>query len=218
VPANERLGIDWTLVKKAKNSAEDQLDLPILQIPIISDYRGPLVDFLRPGMSVLDIGAHDRSLKIFLEHELDFAVNYKSMDIDRSHEHDYYSLDGILEQFDAIVCFEVVEHLTPAMVRNLLGKIASLLRSNGQLFISTPNVYHPMSFWSDSTHITPFRLGHLAGWMKLAGFTRLWGYRVCRMTWKKKLRYWRYRGLLRLLNLDFAPGILVVGGRDAAPP
>jgi hypothetical protein len=40
---------------------------------------------------------------------------------------------------------------------------------------------------------------------------RFWGYPVCRMTWKKRLRYWRYRGLLRLLNLDFASGILVVG-------
>ncbi|HEY4487801.1 MAG TPA: hypothetical protein VI483_03505, partial [Candidatus Paceibacterota bacterium] len=66
-------------------------------------------------------------------------------------------------------------------------------------------------FWSDSTHITPYRIRHLAGWLATADFCRFWGYRVCNLTWKRRWRYWRYRGLLRLLNIDFAPGIVVVG-------
>lgn len=204
------MDVDWTLVNRAKNLAEDQLGQPILKLPIIRDYRAPLVDYLRAGMKVLDIGANDRALKTFVEQRLDFPVTYKSMDIDHSHLHDFYSLEEIGEEFNAIACFEVVEHMTPGMALDLFRQTHKLISPGGRLFVSTPNVYHPMSFWSDSTHITPFRFRHLAGWMATAGFSRFWAYRVCDLTWKKRLRYWRYRGLLRLLNIDFAPGILVV--------
>ncbi|MBI1997713.1 MAG: class I SAM-dependent methyltransferase [Deltaproteobacteria bacterium] len=205
------MDVDWTLVNKAKNLAEDQLDQPILKLPIIRDYREPLVAFLRPGMKVLDVGANDRALKSFLDRSLNFEVPYKSMDVDRSHEHDFYHMDEIHEQFDAIACFEVVEHMPPGMALELFRRAHELLTPKGRIFVSTPNVYHPMSFWSDSTHITPFRIRHLAGWLATAGFRQFWGYRVCNLNWKRRWRYWRYRGLLRLLNLDFAPGILVVG-------
>lgn len=204
------MDIDWTLVNRAKNLVEDQLDQPILKLPIIQDYREPLIAFLCPGMRVLDIGANDRSLRTFMNRRVGFQVTYKSMDIDRSHEHDYHTLEEIQDQFDAIACFEVIEHLTAGMALELLRDTYKLLSRGGRIFVSTPNVYHPMSFWSDCTHITPFRFRHLAGWMATAGFSRFWAYRVCDLTWKKRLRYWRYRGLLRLLNIDFAPGILVV--------
>ena len=208
------MDVDWTLVNKAKNLAEDQIDQPILKLPIIRDYREPLASFLRPDMKILDIGANDRSLKTYLDRSLNFAVAYKSMDVDRSHKHDFYTLDEIEEPFDAIGCFEVVEHMTPGMALEIFQRAHRLLTSKGRIFVSTPNVYHPMSFWSDSTHITPFRIRHLAGWMATAGFSRFWGYRVCTLNWKRRWRYWRYRGLLRLLNLDFAPGILVVGEKE----
>lgn len=208
------MDIDWALVNRAKNLVEDQIDQPILKLPIIRDYRIPLTEFLCPGMKVLDIGANDRSLEVFMTRHLDFNLDYKSMDIDRSHRHDFYNLEEIEEKFNAIACYEVVEHLSPRLALDLFRTAYKLLKSEGRMFVSTPNVYHPMSFWSDCTHITPFRFRHLAGWMATAGFNRFWGYRVCDLTWKKRFRYWRYRGLLRLLNIDFAPGIVVVGERD----
>jgi methyltransferase family protein len=201
---------DWTIVNRAKNLVENQLDQPILKFPIIRDYREPLATFLRPGMHMLDIGANNRSLKTYLDDFLRFEISYKSMDVDPSHVHDFYALDDIAERFDAITCFEVVEHMTPGKALELFQRAHELLQARGRIFVSTPNVYHPMSFWSDATHITPFRIRHLAGWLGTAGFSCFWGYRVCQLTWKKRLRYLRYRGLLRLLNLDFAPGILVV--------
>lgn len=208
------MDVDWTLVNKAKNLVEDQLSQPILNLPMVRDFRQPLIEFLRPGMKVLDIGANNRSLKDFVDGKLGFNVAYKSMDIDRSYQHDFYTLEEIEEEFHAIACFEVVEHMTAGMALQLFQHAHRLLGPEGRLFVSTPNVYHPMSFWSDCTHITPFRFRHLAGWMATAGFGRFWGYRVVHLTWKKRIRYWRYRGLLRLLNLDFAPGILVVGEKD----
>jgi len=140
------MDVDWTLVNKAKNLVEDQLDQPILKLPMVRDHREPLSKFLQPGMKVLDIGANNRSLKTFMDHNVDFKVSYKSMDIDRSHNHDFYSLDEIREEFQAIACFEVVEHMTPGMALDLFRKVFTLLSPGGRLFVSTPNVYHPMSF------------------------------------------------------------------------
>ena len=205
------MDIDWTLINKAKNLAEQQIPEPILKIEIVADYREPLVAYLRGNMRILDIGANDRSLKTFIEEKVDFPVNYKSMDVDRTHIHDFYDFDSIQGEFDAVACFEVIEHLTPGLGLELLRHAHRLLASKGRLFVSTPNVYHPMSFWSDSTHITPYRIRHLAGWMATAGFVNFWGFRVCPMTLRKRLRAWRYMGLLRLLNLDFAPGVIVIG-------
>lgn len=203
--------IDWHTVRKAKKIVKDQLNKPILKFPIVADYRKPLADFLKPGMSILDIGAYRRELKSYLETAVGAGLDYRSMDIDRSFEHDFYALEDITGKFEAIACYEVVEHLSPQMVSRLFLKAYDLLKPEGRMFVSTPNVHHPVGFWCDSTHITPFRIRHLAGWMAMAGFQRFWGYRVVRMTWKKRLRYLRYRGLLRLLNMDFAPGILIVG-------
>jgi 2-polyprenyl-3-methyl-5-hydroxy-6-metoxy-1,4-benzoquinol methylase len=206
-----RMDIDWTLINRAKNLAERQIPEPILKIKIVADYRDPLVFFLRANMRVLDIGANNRSLKTFIDEQADFSVDYKSMDVDRTYSHDFYDFDSIQGGFEAITCFEVIEHMTPLAGLELLRHAHRLLAPKGRVFVSTPNVYHPMSFWSDSTHITPYRIRHLAGWMATAGFVRFWGFRVCRMTLRKRLRVWRYRGLLRLLNLDFAPGVVVIG-------
>ena len=76
------MDVDWTLINRAKNLVEDQLDQPILKMPIIPDYRDPLAQFLRPGMSVLDIGANNRSLKEHLEQTTKINFAYKSMDVD----------------------------------------------------------------------------------------------------------------------------------------
>jgi cyclopropane fatty-acyl-phospholipid synthase-like methyltransferase len=205
------MDIDWTLINQAKNLVEQQIPEPILKIKIVPDYRDPLIKFLRAHMRVLDIGANDRSLKAFIEQQSHLPFEYKSMDVDRTYEHDFYDLTAIQGKYDAITCFEVIEHMPPGLGLELLRQAHRLLVPNGRLFVSTPNVYHPMSFWSDSTHITPYRIRHLAGWMASAGFVKVWGYRVCRMNWRKRLRAWRYRGLLRLLNLDFAPGVVVIG-------
>ena len=114
------MDIDWTLINRAKNLAEQQIPEPILKIKIVADYREPLLAYLRANMRILDIGANDRSLKRFIEEQVDFPMNYKSMDVDRTHSHDFYDFDSIQGEFDAIACFEVIEHMTPRLGLELL--------------------------------------------------------------------------------------------------
>ena len=65
---------------------------------------------LRGKEKILDVGASTRRLgeRIKKKHS---GVTYKTMDIDRAKEHDYYGLDEIKEKFDVIVLSEVIEHL-----------------------------------------------------------------------------------------------------------
>src|SRR5438128_12686816 len=121
-------------------------------------------------MSLLDIGANDRALKLYLDRKLNYRIDYRSMDVDRTYEHDFYSLEHIGEEFDVVVCFEVVEHMSPGMALDSFRKAYPLVKLRGRLFVSTPNVYRPMCLWSDSSDITPFRLRHLSGWLHLAPF------------------------------------------------
>lgn len=115
------MDVDWALVNKAKNLVENPLHLPILKFPIVPDYRKPLVEFLRPGMKLLDIGASNNALKLHLDQHVGSKIMYMSMDIDRSHERDFYTFDEIRGKLDTIVCFEVVEHMIPRLALELIN-------------------------------------------------------------------------------------------------
>src|SRR5207244_10142826 len=72
----EFMDIDWTIVNKAKNLAEDELNKPILEVPIVSDYREPLTHFLRPGLALVAFGAYDCSLNLYIDGQMNYRVDY----------------------------------------------------------------------------------------------------------------------------------------------
>ena len=69
-----------------------------------------ILKYVREGESILDVGAFDRALGERIRSRCP-SVRYKSMDIDSTYPHDYYSLEEIRETFDVILLFEVIEHL-----------------------------------------------------------------------------------------------------------
>jgi 2-polyprenyl-3-methyl-5-hydroxy-6-metoxy-1,4-benzoquinol methylase len=48
-------------------------------------------------------------------------------------------LSGLDERFDCVTLIEVIEHLTPGEIRELLGHVARLLNPGGKLVLTTPN-------------------------------------------------------------------------------
>ncbi|MGA7105989.1 MAG: methyltransferase domain-containing protein, partial [Candidatus Deferrimicrobiaceae bacterium] len=110
---------------------------------------------LKNGDKILDVGASNRSLGEKIRERLPSVV-YKSMDIDKAQDHDYYSLDEISESFDMIILVEVIEHLEFQNGISMLFKLLSLLNSRGKLILSTPNIFHPNRYWEDSDHKTPY--------------------------------------------------------------
>lgn len=167
---------------------------------------------LRPGACILDIGAGDR--KIGERISAAVGAQYKSMDVDRGKTHEYYSLDDIAEHFDAVLLFEVIEHLEVEKGVELLRRIHSLLVAEGKVFLTTPNVYHPHRYWGDCLHKTPYRYDELGGLLLATGYHPIGIYRIYNDALLRRLfRLYCAAALHRYLNIDFAPSILMVAQR-----
>lgn len=201
-------GIDWSKIRRGRDAASKLLP-QITKIPIAKSNRQVISNILKDGDSILDIGANNRSLEKYLR-SITGKVSYFSLDIDKSLPHDYYDMAAIDRKFDVIVALDVIEHMTLIDTSVLFERIHELLKPSGCVVISTPNVCHPVRFWRDCTHITPYRYDELTGLLISAGFHDIKIYRIKDMKTKDKLRYWIYSPLLRLLDIDFAPGIVAV--------
>lgn len=164
---------------------------------------------IRPGMRILDVGASDRRMERGIK-KIYPDVIYKSMDVDRGLPHDYYTLDGINEQFDLIILFEVIEHLELEKGMEMLGRLRELLAVGGYLVISTPNIFNPSRFWFDATHKVAYSYEELGGILLGQGFKVLNIYRTFNASFPKYfLRLTLFYPLHRILNVDFAKSIVV---------
>lgn len=84
----------WSYLKYGRTEATKNLPM-ILSLPLINNYREILIDHVVDGMSLLDIGANDRSLYSYISGKTNKKIIYESYDIDNRLFHDYYNLDEI---------------------------------------------------------------------------------------------------------------------------
>ncbi len=173
--------------------------------------RFPLmVENIRDGEKILDIGASNRNLEGRLKRHYPNLI-YKSMDVDREQSHDFYSLDEIQETFDVVFLFEVIEHLGLEEGVRLLGKIYGLLNEGGRLILTTPNVFNPSRFWRDATHQVAYCYDELGGFLLAQGFQIKAMYRTYSDAFHRYLfRLYVMAPLHRYLGVDFAKSILVI--------
>jgi SAM-dependent methyltransferase len=202
-------GISWNRLFQYRNQIHQRYpeiwDLKILR------KRFPLMlEILRDGEKVLDIGASNRNLQERLKHHLPKLI-YKSMDIDREQFHDFYSLDEIEESFDVVFLFEVIEHLNLEEGLQLFEKVYHLLNSQGRLILTTPNVFNPSRFWRDATHQVAYCYDELGGVLLSQGFQIRAMYRTYSDAFHRYLfRVYVMAFLHRYLGIDFTKSILVV--------
>jgi SAM-dependent methyltransferase len=173
--------------------------------------RFPLmVETIRDGEKVLDIGASNRNLDARLKGHFPNLV-YKSMDIDQEHFHDFYNLNEIRESFDVIFLFEVIEHLELVEGFQLLKRIYDLLKEGGRLIITTPNIFNPGRFWRDATHKVAYCYDELAGVLLANHFQIKAMYRKYNDAFLQYVfRVYIMAPLHRYLGIDFAKSILVL--------
>ena len=173
-----------------------------------------LLETIREGERILDIGASNRNLEGRLKRHFPEMI-YKSMDIDREQVHDFYSLDEIRECFDAVFLFEVIEHLSLEEGIRLLQRIYDLLNPGGRLILTTPNVFNPSRYWRDSTHKVAYCYDELSGLLMAQHFQIRAMYRTYSDAFLRYLfRIYVMAPLHRYLGIDFAKSILIVAEKS----
>ncbi len=179
--------------------------------------RFPLMlETIRDGEKVLDIGASDRSLEKRLKRHFPNLV-YKSVDVDREKFHDFYSLEEIRESFNVVFLFEVIEHLELEEGFQLLEGIYDLLEEGGRLILTTPNIFNPSRFWRDATHKVAYCYDELAGILLANHFhVNVMYRRYNDAILRYAFRVYVMAPLHRYLGIDFAKSILVVAEKERA--
>lgn len=181
----------------------------IWSLPLVKKEMDRLLPNVAEGFSVLEIGAGDRRFwkKIQAKRK---NVIYRSMDIDRTTQQDFYALDEIHGSFDFIFAFELIEHLTPEEGLTLVKNLRAHLSPKGVLLLGTPNLYHPHRYFGDLTHKTPYKYEELGALLRLGGYTKLRFFRVYNDAWLRRLfRVHVGVWLHRYLDIDFAGTVLV---------
>jgi SAM-dependent methyltransferase len=181
----------------------------VWSLPVAKKRQDIIFQELQKNTRFLDVGAHTRELGNFLSERCPGFI-YKTMDIDKENDHDYYSLDEIDGEFDFINISEVIEHIDFEDGVLLLRKIHSILAPSGKLYLSTPNLHHPNRFW-DIDHKTPYRYDEIAAVLLSLGFQINSIYRIYNDSFFKRFfRLYFAAWLHRYLDVDFAKSIAVV--------
>ena len=109
------------------------------RLPVIRRASRVVLAEIASGARVLEVGAGDRRLEKRLG-----EVRYASVDPDPAGEHDWARVDDVPEDasWDAILCFELVEHLPAADLPDFLAALSRRLAPGGTLYVSTPNIAH----------------------------------------------------------------------------
>jgi 2-polyprenyl-3-methyl-5-hydroxy-6-metoxy-1,4-benzoquinol methylase len=183
----------------------------VWDIPLIKKRSHLLRGILRDGMKLLDIGAGMKGMKTEIEN-LGINLVYKSMDVDRGNVHDFYEVDAIQEKFDAIIMFEVIEHMSLQEGLDLVKKLYSNTDERGIIVLSTPNIFNPARYMRDATHQTFYAYDELCGLLNIAGFEIKNVYRSYNDAFHRYLlKIYLLGWLFRFLGIDYAYSIFVVG-------
>ena len=197
--------MDWSRIREGRARAY-QLMPPLPKAPLIACGETLIRKYLKSGDWLLDVGAHDRRIERLLRDE-GRQVNYRSLDVDRSLPHDYYAFADVREQFDLATVLDVVEHISPEVVNQMLLGCFSVLKLGGGIIVTTPSVTRPVRLWRDCTHITAMHHAELGGFVLSAGFTEPQLHRIRDMQLKDWLLFPLVWPTLKFLEVDFAFGI-----------
>lgn len=204
--------LSWSRLHRFRCAAARRLG-PIHALPIAKRASDILVRCARQGDRILEIGAGDRRMRAKLDRDCG-PVRYESLDSDPDGQHDYRKLSEAEGPYDLVFAFETAEHLALEELIPWLRNLLDRTRPGGTLLLSTPNTFYPPAYLRDATHRTPLCYDELAALCTAAGWRvesvcRVYHEPLHRALVRRHLFGW----LFRLLGLDFARQIVLVGRR-----
>lgn len=101
---------------------------------------------MKPGMKVLDVfcgsGYGSELMQAAGMEVTGFDKYSKDGNKFKFVQGEFPDVDFDCDQFDAITCFEAIEHIKPFVAIQLLACMRMWIKQDGQLWISTPNQYY----------------------------------------------------------------------------
>ncbi len=167
---------------------------------------------------VLDIGAGDLMVMKKFKHA-GYSGKYHTQDIGEEFAYKYTNLDEIKQQYSAILCLDVIEHLQIKEGLALIHKLVDLLAPDGVLIIQTPNgrcVRSPLA--SDMTHLHCYNISDLWSYLTCMNL-QVEGYRVTfepeHQSWVQQILGLGAKYIItRIIGLDYADNIVVIATKQ----
>jgi SAM-dependent methyltransferase len=203
--------LSWSRLNEARRKVRARWPT-IWRLPVVPRSMRYAAARIRPGERVLDVGSSDGRFG----RKLPAGVVYETLDTDPEVRADYRSFsEPPSGAFDAVSCFETIEHLTLPEACALLEGAARVLRPGGRLYVSTPNIHHPWAYLRSATHRTPFCYDELGGLVEMHGFA-VDALLRCHhdSVLKAVLRRLAYP-IYRIVGVDWTKSILAVAHRPA---
>jgi len=97
---------------------------------------------------------------------------YFSMDNDPDGDFDYHFIEDIPkeQQFDLVIMNQVIEHIPFEDCMKMMAHLSEFINGGGNIFITVPNVQHPVRYWGDLDHVTPWTYEDIYGLFKNIGY------------------------------------------------
>lgn len=165
-----------------------------------------------PVTSLLEVGATSREWEPTVR-RLWPNADYRSLDLDRTHQHDYHAFDEIDRQFDVVMCLEVLEHVAPDVAVEILRQCQLACQPGGHLLVSVPNVMTP-GVQLEFTHQTAYNHHDLPALLSWVGLEIIDGARVCLAGRRYRLLHqYLVSPLHRLMKVDFCQSVIMLAKR-----
>lgn len=170
---------------------------------------------LAGASTVLDVGAGTRYYEQVLN-GLGLGPKYFSVDNDgESGNHDYDDFLSVDRRFDAVLMFELIEHIPADLGIRFMQHARLILNPGGVLLMSTPNSHHPNHIWRASvTHIRPWPADDLYGALQYCGFGTVQVFRQYIAWPRRRIIKPLTKLLYKVMELDHAQGLFCVAWND----
>jgi hypothetical protein len=171
-------------------------------------------DAVREARSLLDVGAGDLRIQRKFE-AAGFCGEYHTQDVGTEGQYNYRDLREVKRRYEAILCLDVLEHLSLVDGLHLLDTMIRLLEPGGTLVLQTANAaYIPDPRSWDMTHIHIFNLPDLHAYLTCERMD-VAGYRVILEERSEGTLHRAKRAIVaylkqRLLGCDFANNVALV--------